>query len=761
MQYYVTLSPWQYGAFRLREKQNNMIRKILLITAVLLGAAGAMRADDMAEYRAFADTVRADVYSMDLPAFKVREIPEKYRNESAVYKAIYENFDAKKKTGVGVRPGPLMLPTISRRARVEAGHLTRMLIHVNDKAALEKYSEFDFGTDNKKSYYEGYEKSRHAMGVRLIKPDGRIVDIDTSDFVEVEEGKKGEKKSRKLAIPGLEIGDDIDVFFYTETRMQNVNPDPVTFYLKEDAPILNYRIHCVIDDNLSTQYRTVNGAPDFTVTRDDDGNYVLDMEIADISSKEPRLWYRTSQQSPYVSMYVFNRRNSSDFTPKSARTDGLQANPSAAAIIGDRWEQDDWWLEKGSMAGDLVLKNYMKDGHKIAGEIEKMVKAGKISPAEGADYLYNLLCYTYIGNRARLDLHDFAVQFYGLLKAHKFPVEPGLSSIPDQDPLDEVINLGNTIYFVRLQGDSARYYFPPSVSIHAPSEILSTAQGRKAIMWRKPKERKKDPDGDNFFTIPMSDADDNRNITDVDVTVDGTALVIARKESHLGYTKRHAYNILSEEDMNEGYRKYLSRFGREVNVKEKKKEAADRVERYADGRRQQKDDFKEEIENYHGTAPAELIDGKVVSLGVDPAHPELVYELSYRMDDLVKRAGKNLVISVGKMLNDQLEVLPSDRDRDVDAYFGSPRRYITRITLNVPAGYSVNPKDLSALDRSVTNAAGTFSVKTIGPEEGKIVIEVTKCYDKALLPVAEWPDMLKVLDTASAWNSVSLLLEKK
>ena len=222
-----------------------MRKQFVLFTFLLLGIV-AMHADSMAEYRAFADTVRADVYSMDLPAFKVRDIPEKYRNESAVYKAIYENFDAKKKTGVGVRPGPMMLPTISRRARIEAGHLTRMLIHINDKAALEKYSEFDFGIDNKKNYFEGYEKNRHVMGARLIKTDNRIVDIDTSDFVEVEEGKKGENKRRKLAIPGLEVGDDIDVFFYTETRMQNVHPDPLTFYLKESAPILNYRIHCVI-----------------------------------------------------------------------------------------------------------------------------------------------------------------------------------------------------------------------------------------------------------------------------------------------------------------------------------------------------------------------------------------------------------------------------------------------------------------------------------------------------------------------------------
>jgi hypothetical protein len=42
---------------------------------------------------------------MELPAFNVKEIPDKYRNESAVIKAIYEDVDAKKKTGFGIRSG--------------------------------------------------------------------------------------------------------------------------------------------------------------------------------------------------------------------------------------------------------------------------------------------------------------------------------------------------------------------------------------------------------------------------------------------------------------------------------------------------------------------------------------------------------------------------------------------------------------------------------------------------------------------------------
>ena len=73
------------------------------------------------------------------------------------------------------------------------------------------------------------------------------------------------------------------------------------------------------------------------------------------------------------------------------------------------------------------------------------------------------------------------------------------------------------------------------------------------------------------------------------------------------------------------------------------------MERYADGRKEQKEDFKNEIREYHGEYPSEFVDGKVTSLGINPDSTALVYELSYKMDNLVKRAGNNVILSLGKL----------------------------------------------------------------------------------------------------------------
>ena len=125
------------------------------------------------------------------------------------------------------------------------------------------------------------------------------------------------------------------------------------------------------------------------------------------------------------------------------------------------------------------------------------------------------------------------------------------------------------------------------------------------------------------------------------------------------------------------------------------------MERYADGRKEQKEDFKNEIREYHGEYPSEFVDGKVTSLGINPDSTALVYELSYKMDNLVKRAGNNVILSLGKLFCDQLELLPSDRERDVDAYFGTPREYVTRISVDIPSGYTVNENSLSGLNRLI------------------------------------------------------------
>lgn len=731
----------------------NRIAVFIIAAMAMAGSRTVVSADDLMKYRKFAEEVREQVYGMDLPAFKVKEIPDKYKNESAVMLAVYHDINARKRTGFGHKEGLGLVFT--RKARIEGGILERMLIRVNDKAALEKYSEFDFATKVKKKFYDGYEKSRQVLGVRVIKPDGRVIDVDTEDYVEVEEGKKGKEKRRKLAIPGLEVGDDVDVFFYTETKVQNRHLEPMEFYLKDDCPILNYRVHCVIDDNLTTQYRTLNGAPDFNITRDDDKNFVLDLELEDISGREPRLWYNPVQQSPLIKMSIFNRR-ADQYTPPSARKDGVQSNPDVRLIKEDRW--DGPFMNLINNYGDaFVTGNGLSKGKDVVKGLDKLYKSGKYSAIDLADYYYNLAAYVSIANG--WDPEPYILGYlYSFLKKRKAEPKRGMSTSDLYQPLDSIIYSYNALWYLHPEG-SGRYYVP-WMGVYAPSELPPSVEGRKAQAWRPKKERKKNPEADLvYFSLPQSGVEDNVSTSTVEVSVNGTSLDIKRTEANRGATKRYAQSILSYEDLLNGYKEYLNRDGLVVEFKYDKKKLAELDEKFADGRREQIDDFKKEIETYHGAAPSKFGYGKILNIGVDPDKPDLMYEVGYSFDGLVKRAGRNLALSVGKLLNDQVQLLASDRDRMDDVYMLAPRQYVTNIEVKLPDGYRVSGATLDALAVNVANSAGAFTV-TATQEPGKLSVRVNKRYNHKILPVAQWAELMEIVDAAKSWESKTVVLEK-
>lgn len=723
---------------------------LALIVSLVMGVT-LLRAESKDEYDAFVNETREAVYGMELPAFAVRTVPERYKDESAVIVAMYYDIDARKKTGFGHLPGTLRF---SQKARVEGGELCRMLLLINDRAALEKFSEFDFSTDMKKKMTNAHRRQRQVMGVRVIKPDGEVIDVSTDEFVEVEEGKNGREKRRKLAVPGLEVGDMIDVFFYTEHKLQNVHLDPFNLLLREQYPIMDYQIHAVVDDNLTTQYRTLNGAPDFNISRDEDKNYVLDMHVTDIPA-EPQLWYNSAEQSPRVEIHVFNRRSDA-YTPPSARKDGLQANPEASTIINDIWAAR---MGVTYYIARRMVNDNIKNGDKAYKNIGKLLKAGKIDSLEAGDVIYNLLAAAYLVSGDNIYPVIFDSQLLDLLKD---TMKGGFVSIVTSDngeePLDSLISMYNTT-LGQMLGDGKRVYMPLR-SIIAPSELHPDFAGRKAQKYYSEKYRKKHPEALNeYFTLRLTTPEDNRNVTSLNVTVDGSTLDVTRRESYLGATKLGLSWLLTDEEIIDAYLAYLSRYDVEVGVKEKSKRAADRAGRYATAAEERVEEFKNELKAYHREAMPEYVDGRVISVGIDPAAPEMIYEIDYRLDGLVRRAGSNMIISVGNLLSGQSEVTGRERERQDDALMAVPREFVTEITIAIPEGYAVGPDALDALNVAVSNEVGTFSSQA-SVDGGSLKIIVTKRYDVRRIPAAQWLQMLDIIDAAFAWHSQSVIFTR-
>ncbi len=725
--------------------------KRLLISAVCLTMAMAHSfADDFLKYKEFMDEVKSEVYARDMPSFVVGEIPDKYKGESAVILAMYQEINAKKKTSFGFNSSIIGL---GNNAKIHADMLTRMLVLINDKAALENYSEFDFSVRDKTDYV-GFksEDTRKALGARIIKPDGRVVEVDTDDYIDVLQGKKGQEQRQKLAVPGLEIGDRLDLFVFTSLKLQNMHLPPVAFVLKDDYPILDYRIHCELDDDLTTQYRTLNGAPDFDISVDDKKNYILDLGLKNIDGKNPRLWYNEMQQSPVILFQVFNRRaNSYTYTPPSAKKDGMHANPDARLIHEDLW---DIGLVDPKFNGDWI-SFCIKDGKKLKKELFKLHQQKKISDVELTDYIYNLWMYAIVSGNRRYSSRSMVSDLHKTFNQAKLNVGYGITTDEDCEPVDQLISYRDAVWYLD-QGNGSRYYFAP-IGFFAPDEVPYTIQGRRGVPALTGKERRANPDASVLF--PMSDPADNVGTSSLVARINGTRLVITRREDAVGSCKMGSMSVLSEEDIVEGYAAFLNRYGLTVAPKENKKAAADREARYADIRKARIDVAKAEVYSYHKEDPAEVRDLKVLNLGVDPADSVMSYTVDYSMDNMVRRAGPNLVVPVGKLISGQMEILGSDRNRTDDVYMSSPRTYRTEIELEIPAGYRVSDKSLDALSADVDNEAGAF--KAVASVDGdKLKISVEKVYKHKIEPASNWPLLVDVLDAAVAWGAKTVLLEK-
>jgi len=128
------------------------------------------------------------------PEFKVSNVPDKWKNESAVILAQKTDY-------AYVRKSMANAMTIKE--------FVRKRIKLQDKNALEKFSEF---------YYVLYGKKTDVAYV-VIKPNGKVVNIDLSQAIEENKDVPGVFKPIyfsdntsyfKMAIPDLEIGDIID-----------------------------------------------------------------------------------------------------------------------------------------------------------------------------------------------------------------------------------------------------------------------------------------------------------------------------------------------------------------------------------------------------------------------------------------------------------------------------------------------------------------------------------------------------------------------
>lgn len=708
-----------------------VVFSILLVQLLTL----SVNADEKADYLKLAQKVRQEVWSSTPADFQKRTVPDRYKNASAVILSYYRELS----TDYYRKATADLVLNLRLTRQIDCTDMERMLIQINDKKALKDYSEFTFKTKSRKWTWGYHHKTQTVLGIRVIKKNGNVQEVSLDDYVDVKEGKNDKDLSQKIAVPGLEVGDCIDVFSLDQIDTQEQQLDPFYFVLRQDEPVLYTKVHCVLDQSLATVYRTMNGAPDFTQTTDKDKNAVLDMVMDKPVDAESSIWYNSLEQSPFIEMYITPTKAKVAVVEKAMRQKGVRGNPDVTPIL-----QDDWKL----------LKSYVsKGGYSPAGlpstykSVFKSAKKEGMSAEEKADRIYS---FEYVSGGASQRVFNTVANY---LRKLGVEIEMGITTPFGALPVDKLINYNSTSWFFRLKGTDV-YYFPGTYPKVA-SEIPYIYQGRKAYM----------QDSEEQITIPVSQAEDNKSVNDMVVKLDGTKLDISRKVTYSGEQKMYGQSLVSPDNtlfgssQLEAYWRYLKYDDKDPYSCYTKKESAELKGAFNEYRKNAIDPFKAEISSYHDGDPVQVGGYGVDCVGIRRDSSNFVYHVDYVMDGMVKRAGNNYLLSVGKLIGSSLELEGKDRERIDDVWRKMAFVDEWNIEIPLPKGYKVSAEALKKIETSVANECGEFTVKaTAGNESVKVYVR--KCFAHRVEPVSNWSKLLALVDACSAFADKQMVIAK-
>lgn len=711
-----------------------VIRVVFSILLVQLFTL-SVNADEKADYLKLAQKVRQEVWSSTPADFQKRTVPDRYKNASAVILSYYRELS----TDYYRKATADLVLNLRLTRQIDCTDMERMLIQINDKKALKDYSEFTFKTKSRKWTWGYHHKTQTVLGIRVIKKNGNVQEVSLDDYVDVKEGKNDKDLSQKIAVPGLEVGDCIDVFSLDQIDTQEQQLDPFYFVLRQDEPVLYTKVHCVLDQSLATVYRTMNGAPDFTQTTDKDKNAVLDMVMDKPVDAESSIWYNSLEQSPFIEMYITPTKAKVAVVEKAMRQKGVRGNPDVTPIL-----QDDWKL----------LKSYVsKGGYSPAGlpstykSVFKSAKKEGMSAEEKADRIYS---FEYVSGGASQRVFNTVANY---LRKLGVEIEMGITTPFGALPVDKLINYNSTSWFFRLKGTDV-YYFPGTYPKVA-SEIPYIYQGRKAYM----------QDSEEQITIPVSQAEDNKSVNDMVVKLDGAKLDISRKVTYSGEQKMYGQSLVSPDNtlfgssQLEAYWRYLKYDDKDPYSCYTKKESAELKGAFNEYRKNAIDPFKAEISSYHDADPVQVGGYGVDCVGIRRDSSNFVYHVDYVMDGMVKRAGNNYLLSVGKLIGSSLKLEGKDRERIDDVWRKMAFVDEWNIEIPLPQGYKVSAEALKKIETSVANECGEFTVKaTAGNESVKVYVR--KCFAHRVEPVSNWSKLLALVDACSAFTDKQMVIAK-
>ena len=664
--------------------------------------------------------IKEDLWTNCPKEFKSLTVPDKWKKESAVLLAFHREYIMDFTTKV------TGLTSVNRFYIEKLNYHYR--IKLLDKAAVTDFSELSFNSKTIKSNLFGKASAYRVIGIKVVKPDGTEKEVDLSQAV-----KAGVTSSKelKIPVPNLETGDIVD--YYVALRDESMSmPDFGDEYLLElKYPVVSHTVSFSLPHQLKFYYDSYNGAPAFTSKKiDKDVIYTLKDEMRD---KTPELiWH-----SPYQSAPHFRYRVTDKDVKPVVSTEAQNLLMNIGRNVSDIGHMIDF------MEGNFK-KN--KDPQLIIREIYFLLRNPIYMKAYYDIELGSPLDAPLSGNRFFLLVDKY-------LTKYKIPHEIVIAPSRDFAPWQNLVNMSSCEFFIRINTTPAVYIQRPS-PFSLPNEIPYSYEGSEAISKFATK-----------YPMAVSEAAQNSTATVLTVALnpeDMSQLNVERKVVAKGYNKTpHQYLIFTNYDYMKAYdlpkyqvqssilmRNILKEFNTEKTKYEQRitQDYNDRDER-----------IKKEIESQMDVKVADYKDLAVKNIGMWEDAPNTEYADEFTVENLTKKAGKNLIIEIGKLIEKQTEIKEEQKDRSRDIYMAFSRSFSHEITFKIPPGYSV--EGLENLNKKTENSTGGF-ISSASIAGGVVTIKTQKIYKKNTYTAAEWKQLTPFLTAANDFYTTKILLKK-
>ncbi|MFK7774436.1 MAG: DUF3857 domain-containing protein [Saprospiraceae bacterium] len=699
--------------------------------------------------------------------FEVMEAPIEWKDESAVIlcQKTYISFLGDK-----------------RRKGTKTKGITRKRVLIQDQTALDDYSEYHY-------------QSSDAVGLFIIKADGKKEEIDISKAVKVETDVPRSYASsyqssdyKKIAIPNLEIGDILDYFkVFTEEYASDVNLiAPISSYY----PIKYQELIFDVEKRWKFRYNSFNGSPDFVQEMKGglDGKGRKNVDVTRFVIKDKMRATYKDVRWDYENLTEPILKIMASPIPKGVKVKKGDMRIQQGTTFEDLFKpltdlknMPPIVSPRGYTSGVYTLGNYIND-LKFSGDSDEKA-AAKIYYALRLGFIHQMSNYsvdpTSSNKRAireadskrykkllspdqyfRMSDPYFAYYFNQQLKEQRITSEyvvavPKFYGDLESVVLDQEVVIG--IYIPSIK----KYYWPfdnYSSAGEMDSRLFNTSvfHAHRLYGFEPRKEM-----------TPTSKYRNNAYINNIDLKIknDDNNLEFDHEVIFRGAFKDPYFGLLlyQEKYVDEDDERIASgkikiaqkKIDQKVNKRKKNKiSEEDMAEIKSELSEQKKENIKDWIRQDFDTE--EIKEFKVISNG--RFGDDLKAQIKYEAKDYIKKAGPNLIFDIGKMIGSQIELDEDDlKERTKDIQVNYAKTIENNINLELPEGYKA--EGIENLNMSIENEFGSF-ISEAKMDGNQLKVNTKKIYKNQTVPAKDWPKMIEMLELAFKFSQQKIILKK-